>query len=856
MQKPGFTLRSDVAPFKGCVRKGHSSAPCTVTRPEGRRAFVSAVAGFPGDAMLSEAGEVPAKTSSALLNRPRAAHETMCKKMATVVLSGPRRSRLQFSTSAQQRQLQQHQHSIALNAHDPPLVSSTPTSALSSPTLQPASPALSLSSSAVMKKLQRRSPTTPDIDAGTSPKVSAAPSTSTRKCEKLVLESYRDILRRNLWVAGAGVGNATEVCYSYVATVHQESTSFASMSVSEVECGAEMPHDEEPSGTRRRNTSVASSASSQMVSTKGTLKPRRLCHVELTGRIFGVDINKELDVVIGFATGDVLVYSVTKGVMIGRYRPHQYFVSAVGRGGSGSSSRGAPTRRGPIATSGSSLSLHSVASSVSLSSAQNSNAAASSVSSVQPGEAQLQDSTQPPTSATLDGEALFATSKGAKTTGVTCVSWGEEVDSEEEDDEGGDDSDSSCSETSFDSSVFSEAEEMQKKTRYSIIVGTELGLMYELRGLEVLQALLGEFVTATGVAASGTSLAVPNTVLSPSSSSTSSSSGTPKSGRSTGIRGFFARNARRGINTPAVPGLSRPLPPLHETDYLAGSFLRVINVAKFTKGGEKDPESLSAARHMFAVPDSHEPVTCSTTVSIGRRKVKGVMTHKKSLVAVGSAEGTAYVMLRSTVAGVARIRCVLGVQNRFGAVLCTALSSCGRYLAVGGEDDTIALYCLTRPPVRLAYLLGPENWVPSLEIHYSVSSRKLTVTASSLDGRMYIWCLDTESLAEAHPVCATTPKTPMTRSGFVFDGNGAEGCEGLEAGLTPLYNSANVFLATEDRAAGGGGGAGTPEVDPVAVVERMHDTAPLRGVSVLPHGLLTSVCARGVVQLWEVQGFR
>eukprot|EP01059_Diplonema_ambulator_P007337 TRINITY_DN16808_c0_g1_i1.p1 TRINITY_DN16808_c0_g1~~TRINITY_DN16808_c0_g1_i1.p1 ORF type:complete len:268 (+),score=14.39 TRINITY_DN16808_c0_g1_i1:111-806(+) len=173
------------------------------------------------------------------------------------------------------------------------------------------------------------------------------------------------------------------------------------------------------------------------------------------------------------------------------------------------------------------------------------------------------------------------------------------------------------------------------------------------------------------------------------------------------------------------------------------------------------------------------------------------------------------------------------LSTRFGAATCSAWTHCCRILAVGGQDDAVALYS-TSTYTRLAYLTGPQNWVSSISITPMKPDGGITLFSSCLDGRLYLWDIDAKGLVgdiEASPTLSPTQvqlsETSTIPSDVIFEG-------GVATVPPPTYSTQPAV----------------PEIDPSLALDRLHTGTPLLGVTHFPDGGIATSCSNGILQLW------
>eukprot|EP01063_Lacrimia_lanifica_P036822 TRINITY_DN73_c1_g1_i1.p1 TRINITY_DN73_c1_g1~~TRINITY_DN73_c1_g1_i1.p1 ORF type:complete len:651 (+),score=169.09 TRINITY_DN73_c1_g1_i1:1135-3087(+) len=165
--------------------------------------------------------------------------------------------------------------------------------------------------------------------------------------------------------------------------------------------------------------------------------------------------------------------------------------------------------------------------------------------------------------------------------------------------------------------------------------------------------------------------------------------------------------------------------------------------------------------------------------------------------------------------------------TKFGAATACSWSGCGKFLAVGGQDDMVALYAVC-PLTRLAYLTGACSWITSISVHEVNANGTLLVAAVCLDGRLYLW-----EVEAALPADLASPTLSLSQ---IHVGS-AEGGQPQPTRLpAPKWDS--VYMV--------------PEIDAVASLARLHHGLPLHGLAVLPQFryALATVCAAGILKVW------
>eukprot|EP01064_Diplonema_japonicum_P033636 TRINITY_DN6699_c2_g1_i1.p1 TRINITY_DN6699_c2_g1~~TRINITY_DN6699_c2_g1_i1.p1 ORF type:complete len:524 (+),score=44.56 TRINITY_DN6699_c2_g1_i1:82-1653(+) len=197
-------------------------------------------------------------------------------------------------------------------------------------------------------------------------------------------------------------------------------------------------------------------------------------------------------------------------------------------------------------------------------------------------------------------------------------------------------------------------------------------------------------------------------------------------------------------------------------------------------------------------------------------------------IAAAGRDGHCYIVDTS------RFKVVAKLATRFGAATCCSWTPCGRFLAVGAQDDTVAFYSSVGF-ARLAYLVGPQNWVSDVFAStIRASDGGVTVTSACLDGRLYLWDVDAKGLAgelEASPTLSPTQVQLSDAASSVP----SEGDGGTSVTPAPTWKTRYAV----------------PEVDADVVLERLHAGAPLLGAAFLPNSAIATTCSNGILQIWS-----
>ena len=522
---------------------------------------------------------------------------------------------------------------------------------------------------------------------------SAAAAAALPASAQFVCPAFRDVVRRIEWAAPQPLqeGDDALTTYTYVATCHREGRGVSSVMVYELRHSNVVS----PVSTSQEEGPQESDAAGH----DGWVATSRLCYLELNLDVSSVDINADLDIVVGCREGDVLVFSTTRGVFVLRLRPVAHLAARRLQARDEGRDMAALSRCPSSLTASSSAS----ASSATLSPPSSPKGLPSSVDALP--QAKL---------------------------GVSSVCWQATADG-----------------------------------NFDALVGASAGCVVRISRIAELCSI-SDAMRRAALAAAAASAS--------DESADASSSPPPLS------------------STAAAPAV----------DYVAEGFASLVTAAAaLTSPQPASKGKASAASPGFVPLSGASPVTC----------VRAFSSQAGKLIGVGYADGSAGLIDGASGA-------IVTVENRFGAVVCIDVSPCGSYLAVGGEDDCVALYSLSERPVRLAYLVGPDSWVSDVRIEPSRDEERLTVVSASFDGSLYFHSLETSDLHALAPA-AEMPQAVHRAAAVTVP--------------RPLHTAAELC----------------PEVDPHAVIHRLHDGASVYAARLLAHPLMITACSLGHLRLWR-----
>lgn len=113
----------------------------------------------------------------------------------------------------------------------------------------------------------------------------------------------------------------------------------------------------------------------------------------------------------------------------------------------------------------------------------------------------------------------------------------------------------------------------------------------------------------------------------------------------------------------------------------------------------------------------------------------------------------------------------------YGGMTCASFSPDGKYLACGGQDDTICIFHMASPnPSLVARLEGHTSWVSSVKFDlFNCDGENYRLGSTGEDGKLLLWDFNPRTLILSH-VC------PRTNSFAATNGNESSGSTIINAG--------------------------------------------------------------------------
>jgi len=195
-------------------------------------------------------------------------------------------------------------------------------------------------------------------------------------------------------------------------------------------------------------------------------------------------------------------------------------------------------------------------------------------------------------------------------------------------------------------------------------------------------------------------------------------------------------------------------------------------------------------------------------------------------------------------------------RSYYGALLCAAWSHDGKYLATGGEDDLISIWCPSEASI-VARLEGHSSWISSVAWdETSHFSSRYRLGSAGQDAKLALWDFTVDALHRRthHRPSKTKISTPSTASSQSNNGKSlgnkiSRGIRG-SAGLAPSGSSAD----SSDSASAGLyiqkealGRAEVPIIEPI--IDHIAHNEPMTSIAFTADAVVTA-CTGGVVRVW------
>ena len=301
--------------------------------------------------------------------------------------------------------------------------------------------------------------------------------------------------------------------------------------------------------------------------------------------------------------------------------------------------------------------------------------------------------------------------------------------------------------------------------------------------------------------------------------------------------GILYKHSQQNVNYEAIKPDTQPLGGGSSASSDAG---HGSGVGFLPSAGAASSASLRSACNTSATV-SFSPHPYSTTAKMGKPNCNPLAAIKLSdsellsctisslgLAAITCRDGYCYVVEVSTMTLKMRF------SSKFGSALCSMWTPCGRFLCVGGQDDTISLYS-TDPPQRLANLVGAENWISCIDVTAVKPDGGIAIFAASMDGRLLIWDVDAKGLLDEY-IESQAPALSPTQVQFTDTLSSAliADDKGLITIPTTTWRSRHLV----------------PDIDVTSSVEKLHGVSPLFSVSLIPSGAILTGCSHGILRVW------
>jgi WD40 repeat protein len=172
------------------------------------------------------------------------------------------------------------------------------------------------------------------------------------------------------------------------------------------------------------------------------------------------------------------------------------------------------------------------------------------------------------------------------------------------------------------------------------------------------------------------------------------------------------------------------------------------------------------------------------------------------------------------VVDVTRERMVVAFRSYFGALLCAAWSPDGRYVAAGGEDDLVSIWCPAEERI-IARCEGHTSWVSSVAWDAMLCrDGRYRLGSAGQDAKLLLWDFSLDMLVTPSsqrsssrsmvrvatgPIVPITgpavPASTLTLGGYGGGGAGSIGGGGSAAASHPQQTSAHVSVAPSSTVA-------------------------------------------------------